>query len=260
MSLNKLAKQAKKMLSDNSPVILTALGVTGTITTAYLAAKGAFRAQEALLMEDKKRTATAPADAEVPVLTTKEIVGLTWKFYVPAVVSGATTITCIIGANYIGTKKAAALAAAVTFSEKALEEYQTKTKELLGPEQEAVIRKEIEQDRKDAKAPLAVFLGNDDVLFLDAYSGRYFQCNKEKIRRALNDINYQILHSDWATVSDFWDKVGLEPTSTSDEEGWNIEHPLEIEFGCHETPDGKPCMSYEFMVVPVRTPWQLDRL
>ncbi len=257
MNIGKAFSSAKKMLSDNSPVILTAIGVTGTITTAVLAAKAAYKAHEILIYEDTKRTAKAPADVEAPVLTSKEIVELTWKLYIPAVVSGVTTITCILGANYLGTKKAAALAAAVSFSEKALDEYQSKTRELLGHEQEKVIRKEIEQDRKENRSPLTVFLGNDDVLFLDAFSGRYFMCNKEKIRRALNDINYQILHSDYATLSDFWDKVGLEPTSASDEEGWNSEHPLEIEFNCHETPDGKPCMSYEFMVVPVKNPWQV---
>ena len=82
-------------------------------------------------------------------------------------------------------------------------------------------------------------------------------CNKETIRRAANDMNYQILKSDWATVTDFYDKVGLEPTSESDEYGWNGEHPLELGFSTHETPDGKPCLSYEFVVSPIRNPWQI---
>ena len=44
MNIKKIVAYTTKLLNDNSPVILTALGVTGTITTAYLAVKATFKA------------------------------------------------------------------------------------------------------------------------------------------------------------------------------------------------------------------------
>jgi len=256
MNIKKIVASTTKLLNDNSPVILTALGVTGTITTAYLAVKATFKAAEMILDEETKPPGYIKKEHKEP-FDTKAKAKLVWKLYIPAVVTGAATVTCIIGANYIGTKKAAALAAAYSVSERALDEYKAKVIERVGEVEEKKIRDEIEQERQESR-PLVTFLeSNNDVLFLDAFSGRYFKCNKETIRRALNDINYQILHSDSASLSDFWEKIGLEPTSVSDEIGWNSEHPLEIEFSCHETPDGKACMAYEFTVVPVHNFWQV---
>lgn len=277
MNLIKLATRTKKMVSDNSPVILTAIGVTGTITTAYLAAKASFKAADTLRYEGIRRVNAAAFEREANIalrptevegvddlqrdtgfIPPKEQVGLVWKYYVPAAVTGVMTCTCIIAASYIGTRRAAALAAAYSLSERALAEYRDKVIERLGEDEHESIRQDIAQDRVDRTAPdrEVLFVTDGNVLCHDGYSGRYFMSDKERLRRAANDIAYQVLHSDYATLSDFYDKVGLDSTSVSEEMGWNTENQIELLFSTVETPDGQPCLSYDFAVVPIREPWR----
>ena len=47
-NLHGVLKQAEKFASDNSPAILTALGLTGVLTTAYLSGKASFNAYDIL--------------------------------------------------------------------------------------------------------------------------------------------------------------------------------------------------------------------
>lgn len=269
MNIPRLMSSAKKVVSDNSPVILTAIGVTGTITTAVLTAKATVKAIERLNATEAERTETYLRDHELlPPFGKKEKFKLLWTLYVPAVTTGAVTCTCIIGANYIGTRRAAALAAAYSLTEKALSEYKDLSDykgEILNEYKDKVIQKAGEETHKEivqemaqerlAQAPPAAIMGIGESLCHDAFTNRYFASNKETIRRAANDINYQILHNDWATLSDFYKKVGLEPTSVSDELGWNGENPCEILFAPIEGPNGLPALSYDFAFVPIRAPW-----
>jgi len=68
----------------------------------------------------------------------------------------------------------------------------------------------------------------------------------ETIRRAENDINSQIHNEMYATLSDFYDIVGLPHTSMSDETGWDSAKKLEIKYSPVMAPGGKPCISFEY--------------
>lgn len=254
MNIHKLVRKSKKIVSDNSPVLLTAVGVTGTITTAYLAARASFKAAKYIEEEQCRLDGFEKSHP----LTKKEKSLLIWKLYIPAVLTGAATCACVVGANYIGTKRAAALAAAYSMAKEAADEYQSKVVDKLGRAEEKQLRDELAQERakKDASKSQEVVFVVGDSLCHDAYSGRYFMCDKEKIRRAENDINYEILHSDFATLQDFYDYLKLEETSVSREMGWNAENPCAITFATVEAPDGRPCLSYDFAVVPIRDPWR----
>lgn len=250
MDIVRIATKAKKTLSDNSPVLLTAVGVAGTITTAYLAAKASFKASKKI---NDKQFVENISEKGHP-LTGKEKFKLVWPLYLPAVGTGALTCTCIIGANYIGTKRAAALAAAYTISQEAMSEYKTKVLEKVGEKKEQEVRDAITKDRIEANPPTKeiVFTDNGDVLILDAWSGRYFMSTKTKIENARNEINAQINKSDYAALSEFYSKIGLEHTTESDEVGWNTEAHMEILWSTAETPDNKPCLAYDFGTVPFR--------
>ena len=266
MNISRIVTKTKKLVSDNSPLILTAVGVAGTVTTAYLAAKASFRGAEVLLEYETDRErrailASEKAGSPDPVilvpLTKREKFDLLWKLYIPAVSTGVVTCSSIVFANRITTKRAAALATAYSLSERAYAEYRDKVVEKLGKEDEAEIRKEVARKRIDAAPPGEIFINEaDGVLCHDAYSGRFFRSSKNAIEAARNELNYNILKSDYVTLSDFYDKIGLPHTSVSDEMGWNSENQLEIGWSAVETPDGRPCLSYDFAVVPIRDPWR----
>lgn len=255
MDLSVLFKRAGKVAADNSPAILTAIGVTGTLTTAYLAAKGAFKAVEVLKETEEKREVEYAEKEEtfVPALTTREMFDATWKCYIPAASSVALTVVAIIYSNRINDRRTAALASAYSVAEKSYAEYRAKTAEKVGKNKEQVIRDEIAQDDVTNNPPTKseiIIVGDGPSLCRDAYSGRYFNSSVELLRKAENDINWQILNDGYASLSDFWDVIGLKHTDGSDDLGWNTDQKFDIKISGTISEDQKPCLSFSFQPSP----------
>lgn len=251
MTLTKLAKQAEKLVADNSPLILTAIGVTGAITTAVLASKASFKA--ARILDDEEHNIEMLE--EEPPLSLRDKVDLTWKFYIPAVSTGLLTVVCIVGSNRIGTRRAAAMAAAYSLSEKAFVEYKDKVVDKIGTTKEQKVRAEIAQDKVDANPVVSrevIMTDGGDVLCYDTITGRYFESSVETLRKAQNDINEQILSSMYATLHEFYNLIGLESTLYSSEVGWNVDNLLKLEFSTVLSKEGRPCLAIGYHSYPIR--------
>lgn len=247
MNLAEIIKRAEKFTVDNSPVILTAIGVTGSLTTAYLTGKATFKAAE-LIQETKGRDEDLwmPADDKAKLI---------WKLYIPAASTAAITVIAIVGANRIGTRRAAAVAAAYTISEKAFVEYKEKVVEKLGEKKEQSVRDEIQQDRvkrRPVDENTVIVTGGGEVLCFDHFTGRYFKSDMESLKKAQNDLNYRILHHSYASLSDFYERIGLPATSFSEEVGWSSDQQLELLFSTCLSQDGRPCIAIDFDVSPIR--------
>lgn len=243
MSFAIFLKRLEKLTIDNSPAILTALGVTGTLTTAYLTGKATLRAADLIEHE-------LPRNHEF-----KDEVKLVWKIYIPPATSAAFTICAIIGANRISNRRAAAIATAYSISERAFSEYKEKVIEKVGEKKERAFRDELAQDRVDANPPTdntVIITDNGDVLCYDQFTGRYFKSSMEALKRAENEINHQIIHDGYASVSDLYYILGLPITAFSDEVGWNQDRMLEIVYSTTLSPDNKPCIAIDFDLHPTR--------
>jgi hypothetical protein len=251
MDLRELLKRAQKITIDNSPAILTAVAVTGTVTTAYLTGRASIKAAEILAAEEGRQQYTRVGLKLEP----KEKVALTWKLYIPAVSTGLLTVTCIIGANRIGTRRAAAVAAAYTLSEKAFVEYRDKVVEKLGDKKEQDLRDELAQDKvtkNPGNSSKLVIVDGKSVLCYEAYTGRYFISDMETLRKAQNDINFRVNNDYYASLTDFYNEIGLTQTSISDEVGWNADKLLDLKFSTTMSEDGRPCIVIDYAVAPVR--------
>jgi len=251
MTLTNLAKRAEKLIADNSPAILSAIAVTGAVTTAVLAGSASFKTKDILDREEHHREYVE----QVPPMDIREKVRLIWKLYVPAVGTGVLTVVCIVGANRIGTRRAAAMAAAYSLSEKAFVEYKDKVIEKIGETKEQKVRDSIAQDQVNANPVSSrevIITGAGDVLCWDSITGRYFESNVEALRRAQNDINQQILSSNYATLHEFYELIGLPSTLYSSEVGWNNANMLDLEFSTVLSEDGKPCLSVNYRTYPIR--------
>jgi hypothetical protein len=248
MILSRVAKQTEKFVQDNSPAILTAIGVVGTVATAYLTGRASFKAAELIHDEDVILRAK-----QEPLLTPREKVALVWKCYIPAATNGALTVASIVCANRIGTRRAAAMAAAYSLSERAFVEYKDKVVEKFGENREREMRDELAQDRVDRNPNNeVVIVGTGEVLCYDMYSGRYFESSMEEIKKATNDTNYRIINDGFASLGDFYDRLGLSATKYSEEIGWNTDHPLEVVFSTTMSDDSKPCLALDYRTVPTR--------
>jgi hypothetical protein len=217
------------------------------ITTAVLTGKASVRAY--LILED------ADCNEDGSVLTLKQEVREVWREFVPAVVSGVGTITCIICANRIGTRRAAAMAAAYSLSERAFVEYKDKVIEQIGKNKEQKVRDDVLQDRMEkqpANGQDIFGTGNGSDLCFEKLTGRYFYSSMENIKHAQNRVNHDIAKGVYASLSDFYDYLGLPHTGISDELGWNGDHLMEITFSTTMADNNAPCIAFDYRVEPVR--------
>lgn len=266
MIIADILAQTKKFAADNAPAILTGVGVAGVVATAYFTGKASFKSYE-LLMDEKLRQAeehgVAVRDPNQVILTPQEKVRICWRLYIPAVGAGALTIAAMIASNRISDKRAAALATAFSLGERVFAEYKEKVKEKIGENKARDIQDEIAQDRVNANPPSSsqiIITGNGDHLCYDLYSGRYFLSNMETLKKAQNDTNYQILGDSYASLTDFYYRVGLRGTESSDEIGWTADNEqLELQFSTVLSDDQKPCLAFRFNVKPFRGYWHGHR-
>jgi hypothetical protein len=251
MNLQEMLKRAEKITEDNSPLILTAFGVAGTVATAVLTGKAAVKATEIIRREEYNRRVDNPDQT----FLLNEQVRMVWKIYVPPVAMGTFTIFAIISANRVSTRRAAALAAAYSMSEKAYQEYKEKVIEKIGQNKERQVRDDLARDRVE-RNPVndrnVIITGNGDVLCFDQTTGQYFESSMEAIRKAENEVNYKVLNEGYCSQSEFFDMLGLETTSISSEMGWNYDHKLDIDISTVMSKDKRPCLAIDYTFAPGR--------
>lgn len=255
MSIADFARRAAKLAIDHSPSILTSLGVVGAVTTAYLAGKASFEANDIIRLKeasDEQRGVVQGTPREV----LKDRIELVWRLYIPSIATGAGTIVCIVGANHISNRRAAGLAAAFGLVEKASHEYKNKVIEKIGERKEGEIRDAVVQDRitDSWDDSIEVHGKTDGDIFYDKFSDRYVYQTQEGLRSLVNDLNQSILHQGYATAADFYYLVGMPAPIWAQELGWNSDgRMMELRFSSALTPAGKPVNAFEFSVDPVRS-------
>jgi hypothetical protein len=252
MNFSALASRVAKFTSDNSPTILTAIGVVGTVTTAILTGKAAFKASQ--IIDDHEDDIIRGEITREP-LTNRQKVELTWNLFIPPLLIGSGTVAAIIFANRIHARRATALIAAYALSENRFADYKEKIVKKLGQGRERKARTEIAQDKVTANPPPSDLIWDEtsrSVLCCDLFTGRYFMSDMETLRKAENDINHQNIHYFHSSLTDFYHLIGLPATSMSDDVGWNSDKMLELDFDTVLTPNGKPCLTIDFKVIPIR--------
>lgn len=255
MNIIRLAKRFEKLAIDNSPAILTAFGIAGALTTAYLTGKSTVKAIR--MIDDKTWEVNRDRgpNAGFRMLEPKEQIQLTWKLYILPATSAFFTIAAIYGANHVSTRRATAMAAAYSISEKAFSEYKDKVVEKLGDKKERDLREELAQERvnKNPVDEKSIIITDDgEVLCYDQYAGRYFKSGMEAIKTAANEINYLILHQGYASLTDFYHELGLSSTRLSDEVGWSTDQLLELDISTVLSKDNRPCIAIDFNHHPIR--------
>ncbi len=251
----------RKQAEDNAPAILTGMGITGTLITAYFAADGAFKSAAVLAEDDRDREIFQQSNPGVLAPRTfKDSFKLTWQNYIPAAGAGCVTVGCIYYANRINTKRLTALAAAYTIADKAHSEYKDKVVELMGKDKEEKVRASVQQDRVDRDGDLDGMIDSEledgRVRCKDAHSGRYFRSTMEDMKAAQNAVNYKVLNHQYASLTDLYTELGLESTKDSDDVGWNSDKLLELTFTSAIDSKKRPVLVMDFAVAPVRNYWK----
>lgn len=245
---NTILRTLEKFVTDNSPGILTGLGVAGTVTTAILTGRAAYSV--AFQVAELERGLDKKGD--YIELTPKQKFELGWKEFIPAAIVLSTTIGSIIAANQIGSRRTAAIAAAFKLSEQLSDEYKERIVKTLGAHKEEQARSDLAGERI-AQVPGAgmIVVAGSEVLFYDELSGRVFKGELEAVRKAVNEINYKINNYYSAALTDFYEMLGLTKTEFSDEIGWNTDELLAVSYTATLF-DGKPAISMSYNRTPIR--------
>lgn len=248
-------KMAKRFLVKRSPEILLATGIGSSLAAIIFAVKATPKAIQAVEEKKAELHPDAPADiikqVNVPV---KEKVKAAWKYYIPSAVLFACSAICLVAGHRVSAKRNAALAAACTITEQALREYKDAITEQVSPEvkekiEEAVGAKQIANtnDPRDAKVYISDM---DGVLCYDPWSDRLFIHKPTAIEAAMNEINEGMLNDGfggYASLNDFYDKIGQTDTKAGEILGWNLSEGMpKLIFSSQVAKDGRPCLVLGF--------------
>lgn len=194
-------------LRKHSSTILTVISVGGVAATSVLAVKATPKA--ILLLEEAEKE-------KGEKLTILESVKAAWKPYIPAVVTGATTIACIVGINCLSVKNQASLMSAYAFLDNSYKEYRNKVQETYGEEDEINIRNEIIKSKYDAN----VEIQNGAEWFFDGLSMRYFKSTMDNVLRAETLFLEALNTRGYACTNEYYDALGIPRVDWGYNLGW----------------------------------------
>lgn len=234
--------KTEHFLKKNSSTILAFIGSGGVIITAVLAVKATPKALK--LIENEKR--------HKQDLTKLEIVKIAWKPYIPAIVAGASTITCILGSNYLNLKNQASIMSAYALLDSSYKEYREKTKEVYGDD--AQIRQKVIESRFDE----SVHTNGEETLFFDYQSLRFFESTFEDVLKAEHLFLHNYGINGVTNLNEYYKYVGLEPTDYGNIMGWSsLEshdvygyEDLQIDYEKITMTNGLECWNIMFSIEP----------
>lgn len=245
MRFNGIVNTILNKTKDHSPTILLGMGLIGMGTSVVLAVR-ATKKTEAKVADLKKST-------DEPV-TKKDVVKTVWKDYIPTGITFACSSVCLFESHRIQMKRSAAAVIAYEALDSMYHTYRDCTRETVGDEKANEIDGRVAK-RRVAETPTEQFVipGDDDVLCCDLLYGRYFLSNMNKIDKAFNTLNRDLLSYDTVILNDFYWALGMDGVSAGDSIGWNIsKDPVLVEPRYTSTiaPNGRPCLAFTYSVEP----------
>lgn len=272
LSLAYAVKSMRTFAVKHAPELLTGFGIAGMLTTVVMAVKATPKAVRLLDSEKANRLKNNVRDEDENIkglikvsddkngeyghyrLPIKDTIKIAWKLYAPSAILCAVSVACLIGANSVNTKRNTALATAYALSETAIRDYRQKVIENVGDKKEDLIHTSVVQEKLDAN-PVSdsevIITDAGTTLCYDVLSGRYFQSDKSKIDRAINELNRTIVRDDYASLNDFYDLIGIDQTGIGNMLGWNTnDRYVEVRFSSHLASGERPCLAISFNTAP----------
>lgn len=209
--MNKLLTQTGRFLKRNGSTILTFVGGAGVVATSVMAVKATPKALQ--LLEEAKQE-------KGEELTKLEVVKVAAPEYIPSIVIGLSTLTCIFGANYLNKRQQAALTSAYMLLSNSYKEYKQKVTDIYGEAANAHVHEEIVLDKYE-KQDDEIEVEDDRVLFYDYFSERYFASTIEDVQRAEYRINRDMVMRGYVYLNEFYEHLDIEPIEAGYALGWS---------------------------------------
>ena len=219
-----------KLIRDNAPYILSGMAIYGVIETGVQAVKATPKAVEALDIYYMEMDKTP---------SVKEAVQLTWRFYIPTIVTAVGTIACIVGLNYLHFRREASLIAAYSFAESKFKEYRN----AVGEKKDEKLRADISEKKRNAHRIDFENCTDGKMWCYEPESDQYFQTTTEQILWAELTANKMFKRLGELSFNDFLELLpGCKKVPWGDHFGWY-------------TYDEDGSWDYNWSYYPGGTPW-----
>ena len=250
MAIKDIAGKLGRAIGNNSPHILSALGVVSFVSAVVMTAKAAPKAAPAwedIRNEYDSKVAhgedSLDALVDAAERTAKEVAPL----YLGAGGMVVLGTACVIAADRIHVKRQTTILAAYALSEKALDIYQEKVVERLGQSKHEKVLDAVAEDGTpfgELDGIRVDILDPEGVLVYDKVTGRYFKSSIEAVRAAEGAVSKKLIDETALPLSAFYEELGIPDLSDlGDFLGWDIGRcKLDIHFTSMLDPHGVPCM------------------
>lgn len=200
----------KPFVVKNAPDILMWLGVSGFIASVPLTVRSSIRAYKNIQKrKEELKTSHLPIN---------EVVKCSWREALAPTIMIIGAVSCVITGNSIYSARNAALAAAYTITETALQEYEEKTK---------LLSKEQAQAGNDGAASQkqtnVIIPDKSKVRFKELLTGQVILSDWNSIQRAANELNAKAIGGeDIITLNEWLASIGADTVDYGDNVGWSV--------------------------------------
>lgn len=209
--LQRACCKSKLFLKRNSPTIVSIIGAVGVVATAVTAVKVTPKALQRI--EEAR-------EEKGEELTKLEVVQVAGPSYIPAVLIGASTITCIFGANTLNKRQQAAITSAYMLLDNAFKEYKKKVHTLFGKDSEKLIQNCLVKDKYEQRQ---IEEPGEELLFYEFNYGDFFERSREEVLHAEYQFNLKFANTGYVTLNDLYEFLGLPKIDYGDLLGWSSE-------------------------------------
>lgn len=211
----KRSLKINNFLKHNSPTILTIVGAIGVGITAIFAAKDTVKAVKKLEKEHwYYENGKNYYLKDIPVKTRIKVAG---PCYIPTIISGIATVSCICGANYLNKNVQKSLTSAYILLNQTYNEYRNTIKERYGEDDESNLVKAVADKTVEKLYPKE----EDDDVFFDFYSLQFFHSDLATVREAEKLANDILERQGYISLRDVHTLLGESNTQFDDILGWS---------------------------------------
>lgn len=242
--MNGLLQVSKRFLDKNASTILTCLSGVGVVATAVMTAKATPKVLSLIEKAEKEKGEE---------LTKLEKVKVAAPVYIPSIITGTATISCIFGANVINKRSQAALMSAYALLDSSYKDYKKKITEMYGVDADSKIRSEIAKDKYEE-----IEVDDGKQLFYDYFSNRYFESTMEKVLYAEYNLNRSLSMNGYAALNEFYEFLDIPTIEYGIKMGWSQaelfetswQNWLDFRHDIVEMDDGLECCIISMMFEP----------
>ena len=205
-------------MEKSKPGFLLGSGIGLLLSAVVSAFILAPMAKEALEEEKEKQN--------VDDLSPKDTIRTVAPYVGPPLALAAVGTYCVVRGDKMNVDNGAAAIAAYALAKESDREYREMTKEMVGEKKEKRIREAIAQDHVDKNPPddrQIIITGKGSVKCRDAWTGRYFYGDYDKLRRIENEIDRRILDEQRVLINEYYLEAGMDEVDAG-KLCWKIEN------------------------------------